>query len=155
MARKPPPISFYATTSNSLGFLTRMAFRAFTRSLERRTLPYGVSAGQWRFLRALWTEEGLTQRELSRRVGILEPAVVIAIEGLEKAGFVRRERSSEDRRRVHVYLTPKAKALEAELLPHIAEVNELAVRGMSEAKIAMLRTLLAQITENLADDYPN
>jgi len=148
------PVAFYAETSNSIGYLTRMAFRAFTRSLERRTLPYGVTAGQWRFLRALWAEDGVTQRELSRRAGLNEPAAVAAINGMEKKGLVRREQSRTDRRRVHIHLTQKARALEPQLLPHVAAVNELAVRDMSPERVALLRELLAQVTRNLADDLP-
>ena len=34
--------------------------------------PSGLTTGQYFFLRALWIEEGLSQRELSRRVGTTE-----------------------------------------------------------------------------------
>ena len=89
---------FYGDPKNSIGYLTRVAFRAFSRALENRTAPHGVSSGQWRFLRVLWREEGLTQRELSRRVGMQEPTTVIALKSLERSGFVERRKSSEDRR---------------------------------------------------------
>ena len=65
-------------------------FRSFSRALERRTLEHGVSAGQWRFLRQLWLEDGITQRELSARVGMREPTTVVALKSLEAAGLVRR-----------------------------------------------------------------
>ena len=91
---KAPPAEFYADPNNSLGYLTRIAFRSFSRALEKRTLPHGVTAGQWRFLRVLWREEGLTQRELSRRVGMREPTTVTALKGLEKSGLVSRKKSS-------------------------------------------------------------
>ena len=35
---------------NSVGYLLRFAFRYYSRALEQRTLPFGVSGGQWRFL---------------------------------------------------------------------------------------------------------
>ncbi|MDZ4375825.1 MAG: hypothetical protein U1C74_30960, partial [Phenylobacterium sp.] len=59
---KASPADLYADPNNSIGYLTRIAFRNFSRALERRTSPHGVTAGQWRFLRVLWREEGLTQR---------------------------------------------------------------------------------------------
>ena len=46
-----PAEGFYDDPANSLGYLTRIAFRAFYRRLERRTLALGVSSGQWPFLR--------------------------------------------------------------------------------------------------------
>jgi hypothetical protein len=51
----------------SLGYLVRDANRAFQRLLERRISPHGVTRGQWYFLRVLWEEDGLSQRELSAR----------------------------------------------------------------------------------------
>ena len=51
----------------SLGYLVRDANRAFQRLLEKRISPHGVTRGQWYFLRVLWEEDGLSQRELSAR----------------------------------------------------------------------------------------
>ena len=145
-------VEFYADPINSIGYLTRIAFRAFSRALEIRTSPHGVSSGQWRFLRVLWREDGLTQRELSRRVGMREPTTVIALKSLERSGFVTRQKSVEDRRKAHVFLTPQARALEAVLLPAVAEVNAIALAGLSEAEIAVLRKALSQVGRNLAAD---
>jgi len=143
---------FYADPTNSVGYLTRIAFRAFSRALEVRTAKHGVSSGQWRFLRVLWREDGLTQRELSRRVGMREPTTVIALKSLERSGFVVRRKSLEDRRKAHVFLTPEARALEAVLLPAVAEVNAIALAGLTEAEIATLRKALTQVGRNLAVD---
>jgi MarR family transcriptional regulator for hemolysin len=152
MSNGPDEIRYYADPTNSLGYLTRIAFRSFSRALELRTQRHGVSAGQWRFLRVLWKEDGLTQRELSRRVGMREPTTVIAVKGLEKSGFVRREPSTEDRRRVHVFLTPLAKRLEKKLLPAVAEVNRIATAGLSTRETEQLRVLLTKVGQNLAEE---
>jgi MarR family transcriptional regulator for hemolysin len=149
-------IELYADPTNSIGYLTRIAFRAFSRALEVRTAPHGVSSGQWRFLRVLWREDGLTQRELSRRVGMREPTTVIALKSLERSGFVVRRKSVEDRRKAHVFLTPEAKALQPVLLPAVAEVNAIALAGLSPSEIAVLRKALTQVGRNLAaeaDEY--
>ena len=50
----------------SSGYLVRDAHRAFQRLLERRIAVYGVTRGQWYFLRVLWITDGVSQRELSR-----------------------------------------------------------------------------------------
>ena len=142
----------YADPANSIGYLTRIAFRAFSRSLETRTAPHGVSSGQWRFLRVLWREDGLTQRELSRRVGLREPTTVIALNGLERSGLVVRRKSETDRRRAHVYLTDRARKLEGVLMPAVAEVNRIALAGLTPAEVAVLRKALTLVGRNLAAD---
>src|ERR1700744_5981707 len=114
---KPPPrraASFPPRLSS--GYLVRDASRGFQRLLERRIAAYGVTRGQWYFLRVLWITDGLSQRELSARVGMMEPTTVIAPRSIERDGLIRRIRSEADRRRVEVWLTPKAKRLRGELL---------------------------------------
>ena len=98
----------------SLGYLVRDANRAFQRLLERRISPHGVTRGQWYFLRVLWEEDGLSQRELSARVGMMEPTTVIALRRMEQSGLIHRSRSASDRRITVVRLTPKAKRLRAQ-----------------------------------------
>ena len=100
----------------SSGYLVRDAHRAFQRLLERRIAAYGVSRGQWYFLRVLWITDGLSQRELSARVGMMEPTTVIALRSMERAGLIRRVRGDDDRRKMRVYLSAKAKRLRNELL---------------------------------------
>jgi len=146
--RKDP--AFYEEPTNSVGFLARLTFRAFARALERRTIKKGVTIGQWRFLRVLWVEDGLTQRELSRRVGLREPTTVTALRSMERDGLILREQSSQDRRRVHVYLTTKAKRLRRGLLPAVAEVNKIAAAGIPDADLDTLQRTLMQIVANLA-----
>ena len=133
----------------SSGYLVRDAHRAFQRLLERRIAPYGVSRGQWYFLRVLWTTDGLSQRELSARVGMMEPTTVIALRSMERAGLIHRARSADDRRRVEVRLTAKAKRLRHELLTVARTITAEAEVGISPRDIASFRRIIARMTANL------
>jgi MarR family transcriptional regulator, organic hydroperoxide resistance regulator len=135
--------------AQSSGFLVRDANRAFQRLLEKRIAPYGITRGQWYFLRVLWSEDGLSQRELSARVGTMEPTTVIALRSMEKAGLIRRERSEEDKRRAQVWLTPKAKRLRAELLALARGITDAAEDGASRDDLATFRRVIARMTANL------
>jgi MarR family transcriptional regulator, organic hydroperoxide resistance regulator len=131
------------------GYLVRDAHRAFQRLLERRIAPHGVTRGQWYFLRVLWTKDGLSQRELSDRVGMMEPTTVIALRSMEKAGLIRRLRSTEDRRVTHVRLTAKAKRMRDGLLKLARGINAQADDGISRDEIAVFRRVIMRMTENL------
>jgi DNA-binding MarR family transcriptional regulator len=133
----------------SIGYLVRDANRAFQRLLERRISPHGVTRGQWYFLRVLWEEDGLSQRELSARVGMMEPTTVIALRGMEKAGLIRRVRSADDRRVTKVHLTPKAKRLRDRLLRISQSVNDQGAEGVDAAELARFRRVIARMTANL------
>ena len=154
-AAEPEPrhssdVAAFADPSQSIGYLLRLAFRAATHALESRTLIHGVSSGQWHFLRELWREDGLTQSELSRRVGMREPTTGVAVARLVNAGLVRRAPNACDRRKVHVQLTDKGRDLAPILLPLAAEVNALATKGLTAEEVAALRTGLRKLCDNLA-----
>jgi DNA-binding MarR family transcriptional regulator len=133
----------------SSGYLVRDAHRAFQRMLERRIAAYGVTRGQWYFLRVLWVSDGLSQRELSTRVGMMEPTTAIALRSMEKSGLISRVRGSDDRRKLRVFLTAKAKRLRRVLLGVARNITEVAEAGASAAEIAAFRRIIARMTANL------
>jgi DNA-binding MarR family transcriptional regulator len=97
----------------------------------------------------LWEEEGLTQRELANRVGMMEPTAVIALRGLERAGWITRTRNPADRRKIHVTLTPSGRALRERLLPLAHAVNAEVCRGFAPEERETLIALLRRARANL------
>jgi len=136
-------------TGESSGFLVRAANRAFQRALEVEITRHGVTPGQWYFLRVLWEQDGLNQRELSGQVGMTEPTTVVALNSMEKAKLIKRVRSTSDKRKVHVFLTAKGKRLRDVMLPLAREVNAVAEVDVSAADKAAFRRVLAKMIENL------
>ena len=63
----------------------RDATRSFQRSLQTRLADHDVPFGHWTFLRVLWEHDGLTQKQLSDEVGVMEPTTFAAV----KAGQSR------------------------------------------------------------------
>jgi MarR family transcriptional regulator, organic hydroperoxide resistance regulator len=133
----------------SSGYLVRDAHRAFQRLLERRIAPYGVTRGQWYFLRVLWTADGLSQRELSARVGMMEPTTAIALRSMERAQLIRRLRADDDRRKVRVFLTAKARRLRIELLSLARDITLEAEGGIALRDVAAFRRVITRMTANL------
>lgn len=141
---------FVFDPEDSAGYLVRDAHLMFVKALRNRLQPHNVTPGQWFFLRALWIEEGMSQRELSRRVRTTEPTTVSALKLLERNGLVRRERNADDRRTINIFLTDKGRCLEAELLPYAKELTGIATEGLSESEFGEFRRLLNRMRQNLA-----
>ncbi|WP_137181278.1 MarR family winged helix-turn-helix transcriptional regulator [Roseomonas sp. AR75] len=148
MTRRPraAPLPF----DESLGYQVRELNRAIQRNLQARIQPHGATLGAWYFLRVLWERDGVTQRELAQRTGMQEPTAVIALRGMEAAGWIRREPSTEDRRKVAIHLTPSGRALREKLLPEAHAVLDEAMRDMSGEERATLVALLRRARANLA-----
>ncbi len=141
-----------AVPNDRLAHLVKDATRALVRALQVRLAEHGVSFGHWTYLRILWEHDGLTQRELSARAGVMEPTTFTALKGMEERGYVKRRQMPENRKNVYVFLTPKGRALKGKLVPLAEEVNRVAVKGMGAADIAKLRALLLALIENLAKE---
>jgi len=138
--------------NDRLAHLIKDATRGFQRGLQRRLADHAVSFGHWSFLRILWDTDGLTQRELSERAGVMEPTTFSALAAMEKLGYIRRVPAPEGGRKVFIHLTPAGQGLKDVLVPLAEEINEIAVAGVREADIAATRRTLLAIIANLAED---
>lgn len=138
--------------NDRLAHLVKDATRAMVRALQMRLAEHSVSFGHWTFLRILWEADGLTQRELSDKAGVMAPTTFAAVTAMEKLGLVERQQLPENKKNTHVFLTEEGRALKDKLVPLAEEVNEVSVTGLSERDIKSARKVLLAIIENLADD---
>ena len=141
-----------AVPNDRLAHLVKHAARGLARALQMRLTEHSVSYGHWTFLRILWEAEGLTQRQLSDEAGVMEPTTFSALNAMEKLGYVTRRPSPTSRKEVHVYLTPKGRALKTKLVPLAEEVNAVALRRVDPGDIAATRRTLLALIANLAAD---
>lgn len=139
-----------AVPNDRMAHLVKDATRALVRSLQMRLTKHDVSFGHWTFLRILWESDGLTQRELSREAGVMEPTTFAALRAMESRGYIVRRQLAGNRRKVHIFLTAKGRALKRTLVPLAEAVNRVAVRGATPADIAATRRTLMTILVNLA-----
>ena len=133
----------------ALGFQLRVTWEAMRAALQERLAAHGTRFAHWSYLRVLWAADGITQNELSERVQRVGANTVSALNGLQRAGLVKRVRSRVDRRTVHVHLTPAGRALESVLVPLAKEVQRAATRGLAPRDVAAFRRVLAAIQSNL------
>lgn len=141
-----------AVPNDRLAHLIRDAARALVRGLTVRLAEHQVPFGHWSFLRVLWEGDGITQRELSDRAGVMEPTTFSAIKTMEQLGYVARRRRSDDRKKIFIYLTPRGRLLKQQLVPLAEEVNSIAVEGVPAEHVMIARSVLLAIIENMARD---
>jgi len=76
-----------------------------------------ITEQQWRILRALYESPGQSVVEIADSCCIMRPSIVGIIARMVHLDLIERERSETDKRRSHVHLTPKGRALVEKLLP--------------------------------------
>lgn len=138
----------------SIGALIRFTHRAFAEDLQAHLLKHRVNVGMWYFLRALWEEDGLTQRELSRLIGVTEPTALQQLRKMEADGLIERRPSQRDRRKVHIFLTREGRSLRRKLMPYAMEVNAAALEGLDPHEVRQLHETLRKVRDNLQRRNP-
>lgn len=135
-------------SKQTVGYAIRQTHIALSRALQQRLALYNMTSPQMIFMREIWLEEGLSQRELSARVGTAESTTVSALRVLERRKLIRRVAKSKDRRAVRVYLTPAGRQLEFDVVPKIHAVNDMVVQGLSAHELEVFDQVLSRIRQN-------
>jgi DNA-binding MarR family transcriptional regulator len=135
-----------------IAHLIKDATRALVRSLQKELKKYGVPFSQWSILRVLWTQDGLSQRELSSMAGIMESTAANVVRQMETKGYISRRHLGKNRRKRHVFLTLKGRKLENKLVPLAEEVNKIARKNIGQEDIKLLRDCLLTMIENLGSE---
>lgn len=139
----------FVPLDRSLGYHLRQLSESWTAAMDREAQAHGISLSQWRYLRELWEEDGLTSGELTRRVGRQGPTTVAAVQSLARAGLVALSKSRHDRRKSHVRLTARGRRLAATMSPLIQDVNERAVATLAPDEIEAFKKLIVRIQRTL------
>ena len=141
-----------AVPHDRLAHLVRDASRAFHKALQVRLARHGVPFGHWTFLRILWEADGLTQKELSERAGVMEPTTFTAMKAMEALGYIERRQLPTNKKNMYVHLTKQGRALKKKLVPLAEETNHVSIEGVAAAETATTRKVLLAMIENLARD---
>jgi MarR family transcriptional regulator, organic hydroperoxide resistance regulator len=141
-----------AVPNDRLAHLVKDATRALVRALQLRLADHDIPFGHWSFLRILWEKDGLTQRELSARAGVMEPTTYRALKIMATRGYITKRQAPGNKKNNYIYLTAKGRALKKKLIPLAEEVNRIAVGKVKSADIAATRKTLLAIIANLAKD---
>lgn len=139
--------------ASSIGYLLRHTTRLLLRFTEGRVAGYGITLQQYFFLRSLWEMHEPTQRELAASLAMEESHLAVMIDALEGAGLVKRRKSTKDRRKTHVVLTPAARRLRERLLAApdavLPPLLEQVFVGVSNESISEMRRSLITMSDNL------
>ena len=105
----------------------------------------GVCGGQVPYLLRLCREPGLTQEEIAQALYVNKSTAARQVNSLERAGFVERRVSAQDRRCIRVYPTDRALAALPQLRETVQEWNEYLLDGFTESERATLLQMMERV----------
>lgn len=135
-----------STSCEALHLDNQLCFALYSTSLAMNKLykpllaKLGLTYPQYLMMLVLWEEDGITSTALGKRLhqdlGALSPV----LKRLDAQGLLERRRSSDDERKVLLFLTPAGKALQqqAQSLPH----SVLCASGLDIEQVVSLKQQL-------------
>jgi DNA-binding MarR family transcriptional regulator len=100
---------------NAAGLAARLHQNAYDRFEDAASEYIGVNRSAMRCMDVLDRVGRLTPGEIATQTGLTSGAVTALLDRLERVGYVRRLRDLDDRRRIWVELTDKARQVAAEV----------------------------------------
>lgn len=110
----------FLTLENQLCFAVYDAGSKFTKLYTRALASFGLTYPQYLALLALWEKDGLSVKELGERLNLGTGTLTPMIKRMEGSGWLKRERSTEDERKVSISLLPKALEQKKDIVQKIA-----------------------------------
>jgi len=103
---------------------------------------------QFRYLQVIFRMKNPTLTELARELDLTKPTVTVLADKLVEKGYIRRVKSDQDRRSMHLHIDKKGAKIE--VLREIAyqRMAEKISSGLSETETAILTELLRKIVIN-------
>ena len=99
---------------NQLCFALYSASLAMTKLYKPMLDSLGLTYPQYLVMLVLWEGDGPSVSSLGERLNLDSGTLTPLLKRMETAGWLVRQRSSEDERRVHVWLSPTGQQLQAQ-----------------------------------------
>ncbi|WP_127532013.1 MarR family winged helix-turn-helix transcriptional regulator [Paenibacillus kobensis] len=133
---------------SKLGFWLKRNYRNICNFLDQRLESLGVTNSQLGVLMMLWEEQGVTQKQIVRVLGIQPASITFLLKGLEEKGLITREQDKTDTRVNRIYLTERGKQLQPEAMA-IVEEGERKIRDQfSDEEVALMLMWMKRIDTN-------
>ena len=152
MPDSSPPPGFYVpgqyTAEQSVGYLLNKVMSSILSVADGRLAAYKLTYAQWIPLCKLLSEEGCTPIAMARDLSVDPAALTRSLNRLEAKGLLRRERSTQDRRVVHLHLSDEGRAVAKHVPGVLADVLNAHLSGFSHGEWQLLLQLLSRMLAN-------
>lgn len=132
----------------SVGYLVRVLHQSLQRHIDVCMQPQDLTAMQWGPLFLMAQGKGDTAALLAREAGTDAGAMTRMLDRLEAKGLVRRIRSEQDRRVVHLALTADGQRAAQQIPQGLCSVLNHHLQGISPRELDQLKDLLRRMIRN-------
>ncbi|MCA1370573.1 MarR family transcriptional regulator [Bradyrhizobium sp. BRP14] len=138
--------------TESATYLASLLARSLARALQERGQKLGFAPGQFPILLELWSEDGLTQKQLLDRLDIEQATMANTLARMERDGLILRRRHPSDRRSQQIFLTERAREMEAAAKEAAAAAEQSLFSGFRRFEKELMLEYMRMALANTARD---
>ena len=127
-----------------------MLYRYNSMFMDRQFAEFELHHGQVIFLAQLFTQDGMTQEDLTSLLSFDKATTAKAMKNLELLGYIERLPDDVDKRCKRIKLTFKARLIEQRFFEVLDRFEALATSGMTIGEIKLLAKLMKRMTRNVS-----
>ena len=118
------------------------AYQLSSRFLTQKVSELNLTSVQAMVLGFLTEEDQISSSELGKRAELDSATLTGILDRLEAAGFLERKSNPDDRRSIHIHLTPKGRALGRETTKLLIAANREFLQTLNEKQIKELFSII-------------
>lgn len=124
-------------------------YQLSSRFLAQKVSELNLTSVQAMVLGFLTEEDQITSRELGKRTELDSATLTGILDRLEAAEFLERKSNPDDRRSIHIHLTPKGRAMGREASRVIVEANAEFLQVLTEEQKRDLHNIISTLRLNV------
>ena len=136
--------------SNSGFYISRIK-QVNTRLLNKFLAQKNITAfngEQGRILHVLWENDGISNRELSKKSSLAMSSLTTMLERMEEKKLLERRVDENDKRKILIFLTDYAKSLKSEYDEISDKMTEISFEGISDEERLAFEATLEKVLYN-------
>ncbi|RBP93198.1 MarR family transcriptional regulator [Cytobacillus firmus] len=142
----------FFTLDKQLCFAVYETAGEFTKLYTSALQPFGLTYPQYLVLLALWEKDGVTAKELGERLNLGTGTLTPMISRMISNGWLRKERSKADERKVYIFLEEKARREKEVITQNVGEAIQACSIELEEYEELM--ELLGKVRFKLKSRVP-
>lgn len=134
-----------------LHYLLLKCFRSSNKFIVQETSKISLLPGQPKVLECLRERDGLSPKEIGTLCGIDKSTMTSLLAKMERQKLVSRTDNREDRRAIHIWLTPQGRVYADQVAEICRRADELAQRNLTESQQKELLRLLQIVSDTFEE----
>jgi MarR family transcriptional regulator for hemolysin len=140
------------TMKRTISLRISVLARNLRNYFDRQVAALGVTRSQWAMIAVVATNPGATQRVIADALEMSEASAGRLVDRLCSEGLLTRRSREDDRRAKAIFISDAAEPLLEKLTVIARESEDRMFKGMTDAEIETLHTLLEKVYANLSNN---